>query len=94
MYESSGYSRDDLIGKSASSFLSEADYKRILKRVEEINENRSAIHVECSIIKKDMSVYPAELTIGSLRDSQDVPFGYVVMIRDLTEKKEIEQKLF
>jgi PAS domain S-box-containing protein len=94
MFESSGYSRDELIGRPASSFLSEVDYKRILKRLEKNNENGSSIHIECSIIKKDMSVYPAELTIGSLRDAQGVPFGFVVMIRDLTEKKELEKKLF
>jgi PAS domain S-box-containing protein len=94
VYESSGYSRDDLIGKPASSFLSEADYKRILKRLEKNNESGSPIHLECNIIKKDMSEYPAELTVGSLRDAQGAPFGYVVMIRDLTEKKELEKKLF
>jgi PAS domain S-box-containing protein len=93
MYESSGYSRDDLIGKPASSFLSEADYKRILKTFEENNGSGSPIHLECNIIKKDMSVYPAELTVGSLRDAQGAPFGYVVMIRDLTEKRGLEKKL-
>ena len=93
MYESSGYSRDDLIGKPASSFLSEADYKRILKTFEENNGSGSPIHLECNIIKKDMSVYPAELTAGSLRDAQGAPFGYVVMIRDLTEKRGLEKKL-
>ncbi len=94
MYESSGYSRDDLVGKPASSFLSDVDYKRILQKLQENIESGEPIHVECSIIKKDMSEYPAELTIGSLLDSQDVPFGYVVTIRDLTEKKELEKKLF
>ena len=93
IFESSGYSRDDLIGKPASSFLSEADYKRILKNLEKINESGSFVHFECNIIKKDMSVYPAELTIGSLRNAQGFPFGFVVIIRDLTEKKELEKKL-
>ncbi len=93
MYKSSGYSREDLIGKSASSFLPEADYKKIMKKLEKINESASPIHLECNIIKKDMSVYPAELSIGSLRDPQNVPFGFVVIIRDLTEKKELEKKL-
>jgi PAS domain S-box-containing protein len=94
LYESSGYSREDLVGKQVSSFLSEADYKRILKNFEKINENGLPIHLECNIIKKDLSVYPAELTIGPMRDAQGVPFGFVVMIRDLTEKKELEKKLF
>jgi PAS domain S-box-containing protein len=92
LYESSGYSREDLIGKPASAFVSEADYKRILKKLE--NDNPSPIRLECNIIKKDMSVYPAELTIGSMRDAQGVPFGFVVMVKDLTEKKELEKKLF
>ena len=92
-YKSSGYSREDLIGKPVSLFLSETDYMKIMKRLEKINESVSSIHLECSIIKKDMSVYPAELSIGALRDAQDVPFGFVVIIRDLTEKKELEQKL-
>jgi len=94
IYEASGYCRDDLIGKPASAFLSEADYKRIQKNLENINKNGLPIHLECNIIKKDLSIYPAELTIGPMRDSQGVPFGFVVMIKDLTEKKELEKKLF
>jgi PAS domain S-box-containing protein len=92
IYEASGYSREDLIGKPVSSFLSEADFKRIMKKLKN-NENGLAIQVECSIAKKDKSVYPAELTISSLRDAQGAPFGLVVIIRDLTEKKELEEKL-
>jgi len=92
IYEISGYSREDLIGKPASSFISEADYTRIMKKFNS-NENGSAIHIECSITKKDMSVYPAELTFSSLRDARGALFGLVVMIRDLTEKKELEEKL-
>jgi PAS domain S-box-containing protein len=93
LYRSSGYSREDLVGKPVSSFLSEVDYKRILQELQQNLKSGEPIHVECSIIKKDMSVYPAELTIGSLLDSQEVRFGYVVTIRNLTEKKEIEKKL-
>ena len=94
MYESSGYSRDDLIGKPASSFLSETDYRKILENLDKIHKSGLPIHVECNIIKKDMSAYPAELSIGSRRDSQGVPFGFVVMIRDLTKRKELEKRLF
>ncbi len=48
---------------------------------------------ECSIKKKDMSVYPVELTISPLRDAQNTSCGFVTIIRDLTEKKELEKKL-
>jgi PAS domain S-box-containing protein len=92
LHESSGYSREDLIGKPASLFLYEADYRRILKKLE--NQNSSTIHLECNIIKKDMSAYPSELAIGAMRNAQGFPFGFVVMIKDLTEKKELEKKLF
>jgi PAS domain S-box-containing protein len=94
VFESSGYSRNDLIGRQASSFLSETDYKRIFKIVEKNKANKSSSHLECNIIKKDKSVYPAELTVGPLQDAQGIPSGFVVMIRDLTEKKELERKLF
>ena len=40
MYESSGYSRDDLVGKPASSFLSEVDYKRILQKLQRKQRKR------------------------------------------------------
>jgi PAS domain S-box-containing protein len=93
-YESSGYTRDDLIGKPVSSFMSEGDYKRIIKSLEKNNESGSSTTLECSLIKKDMSIYPAELTIGSLRNAQGFPLGFVAIIRDLTEKKSLENKLF
>jgi PAS domain S-box-containing protein len=94
MYESSGYSRDDLIGRQASSFLSETDYKRILERFEKNNGNGLPIHIECNITKKDGSFYPAELTIGFPQNAQGAPFGFMVIIRDITEKKRLEQRLF
>jgi PAS domain S-box-containing protein len=94
IYKSSGYSRDDLIGKSAFLFLSKTDYKRILQELEKNKDSGSPANLECNIVKKDLSEYPAELTISFLQDSQGDPFGYVVMIRDLTEKKELEKKLF
>jgi PAS domain S-box-containing protein len=94
MNKFTGYTRDDLIGKSALSFMSNADSKRVPKLLEGVVENGSTTSLECCLTKKDGSTYPVELTISSLRDAQEMPYGFVVIIRDLTEKKELEKKLF
>ena len=94
MYESSGYVRDDLIGKPAFSFMTDTDSKRISEGLEKTIEDGSTANLECSLTKKDRSVYPAELTISSLRDAQGVPAGFVAIIRDLTAKKRLEERLF
>ena len=93
IYQTTGYSREDLIGKQATSFMSETDYTSILHRLDKNKDGRSTLHVECNIIKKNKSVYPAELTISSLMDVKSASFGRVVIMRDLTEKKELEKNL-
>jgi signal transduction histidine kinase len=62
--------------------------------VKKYKGDRLSVNLECDLIKKDKSVFPADLTMGSLCDAQGFPFGFVVIIRDLTEKKELEKKLF
>src|SRR5665647_3605182 len=94
MNKFTGYIRDDLIGKSAFSFMSNADSKRVSKILPDIVENGSIANLECCLIKKDGSTYPVELIISSLRDVQDMPYGFVALIRDLSEKKELEKRLF
>lgn len=94
MDEFTGYTRDDLIGKPAFSFMSDADSKRVTKLLEEVAENGSTAHFECCIRKKDGSTYPVELSISSLQDAHGMPYGFVAIIRDLTEKKQMEKRLF
>ncbi len=94
MNKFTGYTREDLIGKSAFSFMSSADSKKVANLLEDIVENESIANFECHLAKKDGSTYPVELTISALRDVQNMPYGFVAIIRDLTEKKELEKKLF
>ncbi len=94
MNEFTGYTRGDLIGKPAFSFMSIEDSKRVSKLLEGLVENGSKVIFECNIKKKDGSTYPVELAISSLQDSKHMPYGFVTILRDLTEKKELEKKLF
>ena len=61
MNEFTGYSRDDLIGKPAFSFMSDDDSERLSKLLEGVLENGFKVNFECSIKKKDGSSYPVEL---------------------------------
>jgi signal transduction histidine kinase len=40
-----------------------------------------------------MSEYPAELSISIIRDDQGTATGFVTIVRDLTERKQIQQRL-
>ena len=90
-----GSSREDLIGKSAPSFVVEDDRQRIYDEFVNIAYGRNEIaHTECILIKKDHTRYPAELSVSVVKDAQGKLVGFVAIIRDLTERKQIEQRLF
>jgi PAS domain S-box-containing protein len=90
-----GSNRSDLVGKSAPSFVAVNDQQRVINQfVKTAAESEDIARLECTLIKKDNTEYPAELSLSVVRDAQGTPIGFVSIIRDLTERKQIEQRLF
>jgi len=82
-----------LIGMSGFDFVAESERaKMIADMVRALNEQRS-INVEYSVKDKDGREYQSEVNVTLLRDASGSPKGIVCVIRDITERKRMEQDL-
>jgi PAS domain S-box-containing protein len=90
-----GFDRDELIGKSAFKFFSENARQSAFETLTEAEiHNISITRFECTLTRKDQSEYPAEISTSIVRDARGASVGFVSIVRDLTEKKQLEQRLF
>jgi len=87
-----GYSRKkDIIGKSGFDFIVPKE------RARAVDENESNVKAgrgstaEYTVVDKDGEEFEAEAIGAMLRDSSGRPVGFIVALRDITERKRIEQ---
>ncbi|MFA5056430.1 MAG: PAS domain S-box protein [Dehalococcoidia bacterium] len=91
--ELSGYNRDEFIGKFGLELLAERDRARAVQdMLNTFNTGRSGLR-EYSSLTKDGREFPAEARATVLYDSAGRPVGLVSVLRDITERKQMEQKL-
>lgn len=89
-----GYKKEEVIGKSISLFYTEEDKER-----NECENNlkiaREKGHYECEgwRVKKDKSLFWANIIYTSLYDEDGNLKGYSKVTRDITEKKKAEDRL-
>ncbi|WP_151704969.1 PAS domain S-box protein [Nitrincola alkalilacustris] len=86
-----GFNAQEICGQYFSQLLAEEDRAVCWHHIMAPEERESELMVEASGRRKDHSVFPIELTIGTMNvDSQQ---QFLVTIHDITERKEYEQQL-
>ncbi len=88
-----GYSKDDSIGLIAR-FLSRDSQNQII--LDEIWQTLRAGYIwrgQMVNIKKDGSPFTEETSISPIRDPQKEIVGYVIVARDITREKQLEEQL-
>lgn len=88
-----GFDRNNLLGKPSLIFVHEDHRGKLIEQMQKIADQSCSVRFETMFLKKDGSTYPAEFSVKMLRDEHDQPVGYVGIIRDLSEKKQLEQSL-
>lgn len=91
-----GFKVDEVVGRSVGEFMTPESLERVkLLFAEQLGGQREsdvhppvAVMVEMELMRKDGSVYPAEVSAGFLRDRNSVPRGVLIVSRDVTEQKE------
>ncbi|MFX0123252.1 MAG: PAS domain S-box protein [Candidatus Hodarchaeota archaeon] len=84
---------EDLIGKNAFDFIVPEDHDRAFNNVNVLLENGSIRNIEYSMIRKDGTTYPADLSVAVISDSEGNPTNFLGVLRDITERKKAEEKL-
>ena len=94
MVNFSDFSREELLSLPALAFIAEKDRQKVSSRLVSLQKSRSGIsRLECSLSKKDGSEFPGELSMSLLKNAHGLAIGFVIIVRDLTERKQLEERL-
>ncbi len=90
-----GYSREEMIGKT-TSFLhvderTLEDFRQLV--YPSVEEHGFAHLPEFKMKRKDGSIFPTEHTVAPLKDQDGKRIGWVSVVRDITERKKMEEEL-
>jgi len=89
-----GLSANEMLGKQLGECVIEWDWKRIYEAISTcITEDRIVILDDVSYIQQDGNDGILELTINPLKRGGDVLEGFIILGRDLTERRILENKL-
>jgi PAS domain S-box-containing protein len=90
-----GYTQDEIIGKSISCLLSQEIVPKTMMTIKQFIEKQSITTsnqiIERTAIKKDGKKFPVEISYAQLQ--MNGGFFGVSIVRDITEKKQIQQKI-
>ena len=89
-----GYSREELIGRNALELISPKDRARAMEDLSKIlEEGHARERVEYTLVAADGRELDVEFTAAPLRDSSGNPAGLIGIVRDITERKGMEEAL-
>jgi len=87
-----GYSRrEDIIGKSGFDFIAPTELARAIEENESNIKAGRGSTAEYTAVHKDGKEFKVEVIAAMLRDSSGRPQGFIVAVRDITERKRMEQ---
>ncbi|MBU2493530.1 MAG: PAS domain S-box protein [Bacteroidetes bacterium] len=89
-----GFSFEDLMGKK-TSYLYESleEYEHQGKTRFNLTATEQALPYEVKYRKKDGSIFPGETLGTSIKSGDDSIIGFIGIIRDITERKQADEKL-
>ncbi len=88
-----GYAPSEMVGRRPTDLVHPDDRERVVDRLgDRLNATRTAISVQFRMMRKDGSWCEAEAVVANQLDRPSVS-GYVVNVRDITERKEFEALL-
>ncbi len=87
-----GYTRDELTGRNALELVTPNDRSRAVENLRKTLETGSARDVEYTLLKRDGTTLPVELSASVLLDRAGKPQGFIAVGRDITARKQAEER--
>jgi PAS domain S-box-containing protein len=85
--------KEDLVGKSAFEVIAPEDREEALAAAQEVPEKESIDNQEYTVLVKDGSTLPIEMSVALMKDAKGNPVGFVGISRDITARKQAELAL-
>lgn len=89
-----GLDRHLLLGKNALRFFKENPAELFEKIAPKETGSDGVVLFETEVKLNNRAKFPAEFSVNVLSDENENPVGYVAIVRDLSERKALEQRLF
>ncbi|MFH1635323.1 MAG: HD domain-containing phosphohydrolase [Chloroflexota bacterium] len=85
---------NELIGQSAFNWIAQEDLPRIVEEMRHAQNTGVAKDVmECTLLRKDGTRFPAEVHTSIVADEQGSPKGFISVMSDITERKRAEERV-
>jgi PAS domain S-box-containing protein len=88
-----GYEIDDLIGVCVYDFFLPEEMSQAFKRAEKVSRGQVLPITERGIKRKDGSIFIGEANLSLVKGSDGQPLYLLGIIRDITERKQLEETL-
>lgn len=89
-----GWSRSELVGRHLRNFTSPSSTAMVAERTRQFLAGKKlSANVEAEVRCKDGSVIVFECRTRSIRDREDQPIGFQIIFRDITTRRQAEEKL-
>lgn len=85
--------KEDLIGKNSLDLIVPEDRKKAFATMKETMEKGYVKNREYYAVKKGGSKFPVEISTSIMKGIDGEPIGFVTVIRNITKRKQAEQKL-
>ena len=86
-------SEEDLLGMDAVDLIVPEERQRAIDNTQETLEQGTIRNAEYRMLKMDGSVFSGEISASLIKDQEGEPFAFIGVVRDITERKEAEDKL-
>jgi len=85
-------SRDEVVGKSALELIAPRDHERVKTNMRKALKLGTVKGVEYTLLRADGSEFPGELSTSVLRDAAGNLVGHITIARDITGRKQAEER--
>ncbi|MEI6899490.1 MAG: ATP-binding protein [Bacteroidota bacterium] len=93
-YLNFGYdNKAEVIGEPFLQFIPEEEKKKINYLLSKTLTEGLAQNVEIKLVKRDQTVFSGEISMTMIPDGEGKPKTYMAIIRDISQRKSVEQKM-
>ncbi len=85
--------KEDIVGFHAINLIAEVDKNRVVQDIEKLLSDKEVPLSEYMLYRKGSDDFPAEVATSQLKDGDGSISGVVAVMRDITERKQTENKL-